>query len=66
MRAVERRFLLLAAEGKQAQLDFCAKTLAAVVLDVLREKGLVRLVKHRDFTRTYVLTRAGRAALQAP
>jgi hypothetical protein len=35
----------------------------AVLSGMLQERGLVRTVKHRDGTRTYALTRDGRAAL---
>lgn len=62
---VDRRYLTLAAEGKQAQLDYPALTAAAIILGGLAERGLVRLVKHRDGTRTYTPTALGRVHLTA-
>ena len=58
------RTLEKCAEGPSAQLGPQAGGMAfAVLAGLLEERGLVRLVRHRDHTRTYALTAAGRSAL---
>lgn len=60
-----RRRLHLISQGKRAQLAV-PHTIATATLDgLLQQRGLVRTVKHRDHTRTYALTDAGRTALGA-
>lgn len=50
--------------GKNAQLGPQAGGLTfAVLAGMLEKRGLVREVKHRDHTRTYVLTSEGRGCL---
>ena len=50
--------------GKTAQLGPQAGGLTFTVLaGMLEKRGLVRTVKHRDHTRTYVLTDEGRGCL---
>jgi hypothetical protein len=50
--------------GKDAQIGPQAGGLTfAVLAGMLEKHGLVRTVKHRDHTRTYVLTSEGRGCL---
>ncbi len=50
--------------GKEAQLGPQAGGLTfAVLAGMLEKRGLVRVVKHRDRTRTYTLTDEGRGCL---
>lgn len=59
------RRLRVIARGRAAQFAE-PLTMATIVLDgMLEKRGLVRTVKHRDHTRSYALTDAGRAALKA-
>lgn len=59
------RRLHLVSQGKRAQLS-SPHTIATATLDgMLLQRGLVRIVKHRDHTRTYTLTDAGAAILNA-
>ena len=56
------RALRVCREGKNACLQKSGMTFA-IMCGMLLERGLVREVKHRDHTRTYVPTETGLAAL---
>jgi DNA-binding PadR family transcriptional regulator len=49
--------------GRAAQIA-AASMPESVLTGMLAERGLVRTVRHRDHTRSYALTEAGRAALR--
>ena len=62
--AALRRVLERIEAGHQAQLGPQAGGLSfAVLAGMLAERGLVRLVKRRDHTQTYTLTKDGKECL---
>ena len=58
------KYARIIARGKKAVLSEANGCSAAIVCGMLVERGLARVVKHRDHTRTYALTAAGKRALQ--
>jgi hypothetical protein len=58
-----QRALLVIAQGMAAQLADVSVA-SSVLRGMLQERGLVRTVRHRDHTRSYALTKAGRATLR--
>ena len=61
------RVLRTISRGKEEQFRMARIGLGSVVLLGLAvEQGYARTVKHRDATRSYKLTPAGKAALAAP